>query len=484
MADLPQHLAQISIWNQLGSCDELANAFELNWRTPYILGYLILKVASLVLPLNAAAKLLIWISILMLVVAVARLFSRVGLDPWLALAAFPLAFGFAFYWGFFNFLLALPLGIFLIAELVGPAHRLNAVGLRVAGLTGLLLGIHGLLYGVAIAIGSVALIFGPERRRKRLYLALFWTVPFAATWVLASRLGYARAQSTGLWDLSWRRAMDFFGHLLSAGGDSAASVVAVLLVILLGTQLKLNRDRRFLLVGFAAMAIYFIAPHSTMGQIFLYERFSAFALLVGLVAFERREKPLLRPGLIQILVVLISLAWLVVLSARFSVYHRDAEGFDRLIDVTDAGGRVILLTIDGRSDAVSGLPFLHQSGYSTVRRGSAIAWSFSANFPSVLRYRNLQNPVPPAVSTNPRLYDWESHGLFDYVFVRSPVDVSSLIFHESGDRFDFIGREGMWWLYEDTAVTSRPQSCDWTDQAPASERDPLLGLHPAPILSD
>lgn len=89
--------------------------FEVNWFTPYLLGYLIARAFAVVLSVHAAIKATVFVSVIVLPLAMRELLRRVGGDPRLSLLGFPLAFGYSFYWGFLNFSLAIAIGIVHVA---------------------------------------------------------------------------------------------------------------------------------------------------------------------------------------------------------------------------------------------------------------------------------------------------------------------------------------------------------------------------------
>ena len=57
MVDLPQHAAQIAALKQIWAGNPLfTDVFEINWFTPYLLGYMALYVLSLAMPITVATK--------------------------------------------------------------------------------------------------------------------------------------------------------------------------------------------------------------------------------------------------------------------------------------------------------------------------------------------------------------------------------------------------------------------------------------------
>ena len=60
MVDMPQHAAQITRCTRCGAATKRSpRLFEINWFTPYLLGYLLLYAAALVMPITVATQLLV-----------------------------------------------------------------------------------------------------------------------------------------------------------------------------------------------------------------------------------------------------------------------------------------------------------------------------------------------------------------------------------------------------------------------------------------
>src|SRR5262245_61688328 len=117
LVDLPQHAAQVTALRELWSGNQsLAEIFQVNWFTPYLFGYLLLYALSGVLPITVAVKLMVSVSVAAVPFLTGRLLRAVGADEGLKWAAIPCSFGFAFYWGFLNFVVAVPLALLFLIQ--------------------------------------------------------------------------------------------------------------------------------------------------------------------------------------------------------------------------------------------------------------------------------------------------------------------------------------------------------------------------------
>ena len=56
MVDMPQHAAQIAALREIWRGNEMfTQLFEINWFTPYLLGYLLLAALAFVMPITVAS---------------------------------------------------------------------------------------------------------------------------------------------------------------------------------------------------------------------------------------------------------------------------------------------------------------------------------------------------------------------------------------------------------------------------------------------
>ena len=127
MADLPQHVASIMVLDEVHFGDyRFAALFDFNWFRPYWFGYSLIWLLSYLVGLVWAAKLVVAGSVVAFVFSLALLRKEVGapaLVDWLFLVV---PFGFAYEWGFLNFVVCAPLGpLFLVSYhrfLAGQLH--------------------------------------------------------------------------------------------------------------------------------------------------------------------------------------------------------------------------------------------------------------------------------------------------------------------------------------------------------------------------
>jgi hypothetical protein len=91
LVDMPQHAAQIVALHEMWTGNEtFLRVFEINWFTPYLLGYLLLYAIALVVPVNVATQVLATLAVASIPLLTGRLLRVAGADErwkWLAIPA-------------------------------------------------------------------------------------------------------------------------------------------------------------------------------------------------------------------------------------------------------------------------------------------------------------------------------------------------------------------------------------------------------------
>ncbi len=450
MADLPQHAVQLTVWKFLDRpCYGFRALYDVNWRTPYLLGMLVLHAVAAFVRVQTALKIVVYATIVAVPLVLERITRLFRLDPWIALLAFPLGFGFTFYWGIVNFNIVMP----LVALLLWDCSRDEISTVKSLLVAALIAVAHGMAYGLALIVTVPMLLV---RRMWRPAIAILVPLPFLLLWVARTAAQQARARAPWEWELHPRRILQMLDFQLSAGGDVDAfwaAVVLVLVVVMAGVGIARERWRW---APFVAAAIAFLLmPSSAFGQKLLYHRIASVLPAAALVALAP-GRPRVSPRLAKGLILSVVLIWMAVLGTRFRLFDEDADGFDRLVDGLPSNQRLLLL--EGvQSAEITGMPFLHWSGYYAVRKGGVIGWSFASNFVNVVRYRTGFNPgVAPVITYNPLLFDWTRDSHFDYFIVRAPDDPTGVVFRGAANGVRLLRRNGMWWLFENRRRVQMP----------------------------
>lgn len=443
MADLPEHMAQIAIWKHFGDdCHRFSEIYELRWATPYLLGSAITATLATFLTVTVATKVTVWLSIVLLPLALRALLRRTLADPWLSLLGFPLAYGYSFYWGFLNFLLAIVIGVFALAVLLDRRPRPVAIAL----LSLLLIGAHAI---VLLFCAVVAVLVAVVRRAPRMLLPLIPAASLLVLFAVRLRGGEPLAQNGVTWRWSAARLLDLPSLLFANAWEPAGLLlVAMMVVAVVATRPRITRDlARWSVFGTAAV-LFFLGPQGAFGTAYLYPRFALFLAIGTFLLFDRVEGESRRMLLVsRAIVLLLVLGWSSVLSLRFQRFGLEAEEFESLVTSIPVGRRVAQFNVMPFSDHVPGPVFWHFGALYQVRRGGVAAWSFARHYPTAIRFRAGKEPVVRSESTPVDGIDWPGVLQYDYLLVRGG-DARRFAFRDAPVPIVLRARSGRWWLYE------------------------------------
>jgi hypothetical protein len=458
--DLPQHAAQLSIWKHL---HDPAFGFEgryvLNWRTPYLLVYLLaLPLLGVTTPL-VALKIVVSLGVLALPAALWFFLRGDGdegggaIDPVFALMGFPLAYGFALSWGFLNCALASAPALVLLAlarrQLARPTRSRSAL-LVLVGVA--LFYTHALIFAFTLGLAALIALARGARALMRLWplaLPLGW----AALW-FRSASTVAQAHGPLVWALSWDRVLWAPSLELGHPRDFTAALIGLLLLALPFVA-HLPRRRAVVFLPFAAVvAAVLLAPHFAFGTAYLFGRFAVFLVPMLLFAISPRRTPV-HAALARTLVVATCLTWAMVLVSRFVAFDEEARAWDD-IEAKMAPGRQVRaiiawrvsLRLPGNSPVYEHFPMYYQAD-----KGGLAGFSFAENFLSFARYANpAEARVSALLQQHPEGFDWRREPAYDYYVVRSPVELGPSLFAGAGAAVREIAQSGDWWLYQRVAA--------------------------------
>jgi hypothetical protein len=451
MVDLPQHAAQIAAWLNWHDPLYRTHELELNFRTPYLLAYPVARLFAPVVGVVFALKLVVAASVALHVVSFAHLVRRLGHDPWLSLLGVPTALGYAFYFGFVSFLIAMPVVYLAIAEAVRHAERPTLrSGLIVAGLLSLALLAHGIALGLALLAVVPLLVRGGGRFVERM-LPLAAPVVFAAAWILPGT-STARIGDT-IFDLRLNRALELAAMLVGIGpADGLATLTGLVVLVLAGCLVGApsRRWERFLPLGLALVGtLTFPALFRGVGP--LGPRFVVLLVPGLLLAFEaRKAEPVpRRVPAAQAAMAFVAAAWVFLFVARLPAFNRETEGLHSLVGEMPAGKNIRPIVFERESEAFPGVPaLLHLPAFYQVKKGGSQGYSFAMYPLSVVRYRAGVMPrMSGGAEWRPETFDWQrEHQNYDYFVVHSSSDRFLSLFGGASDVV-LEGRRGNWWAY-------------------------------------
>ena len=215
MSDLAQHAGQVAALHDLllGRSPWRA-LLEINYFTPYLIGYGLTLGLSFVMPVAAALKVVLTLGYWAFVACCVLLRARLGGDRRLDWLFVPGFLGFAYVWGFYTFLIALPVGVLFMVV----AHRYAERPALTAGVVLLVLDLvlffsHGMVFAFANVVGVGFLVL-QQRRVRTLAMAL---LPYVALVVLCVIYSLVRLRFENEFAES-----GLHGRRLALGRDAAA----------------------------------------------------------------------------------------------------------------------------------------------------------------------------------------------------------------------------------------------------------------------
>lgn len=449
MSDLPEHMAQVALWKHLGdACHGYGEIFQLNFATPYLLGYALMRLFASVMTVHLATKLTVWLSIILMPLSMRALLRRTGADEWLSLLGFLLAYGYVFYWGFLNFALAVPLAIFYLALLYD--RRVAAASV----LALCVLGSHALMFLFA---AGVTLLVAGVRRAPRLLLPLVMPSILFAAFVVRLRQAEEAAHGFITWSKSAPPRLVDLPSLLFANAWEPLGVLLLLAiaVAVLIAWPRVTRDAARWAPFALAAALYFFAPLGAFGTAYLYPRF---AVLLSIGALFLLETPRRAATVSRAIIVALVVVWMAVLAGRFHRFGKEAAGYLSLIDAIPPNRRLVHFNVEPFSEHVPGPVYWHFGALYQVRRGGLSAWSFANFYMQVVRYRPAMEPVVRSRTTPVSGIDWPGVLQYDYFIVRGTNPRPWLLRHApvpiATER-----RIGDWWLLATPRARGPQRDC-------------------------
>lgn len=463
MADLPQHAVQIAIWRHWNDPGFGAGGlayheiYRPSWFTPYLGGYSLAALFSLLVPVPEAIKVVLSLAAIGIPVATLRLLRESGGDRWWVFSCFPVLVGRSFYLGFFNYLVGLP----LLLLWIGLGLRYSRAPTRRLWWSMLALSIAVFFAHVFLfAFGLVVLGLFVWQRAPGLGETLqrlrpcYASIVLAGAWVLAVRRHPNMETTRPLWSWGWYRLRELPTNVAGMGPGVASvllflALFALPFVVGARPSAKVHRWLPFAL----ALALFFFLPFANWGIAYVYPRLGVLLVPTFLIGLDRRRATLrwwrFLPG------ALLVLLWSIGVTDRFRTFNEDVGDFDALLETMPRERRVLGLIVD-QSSSIGKEPLLgHFASWYQVVRGGIADYSFAEAYPEIFHYRpGLAPSLRPALETNPLHFEWDLDGadLFDYFLVRTDgSDRSRALFKGARERVELVAQRGAWWLYEKRA---------------------------------
>lgn len=456
MIDMPQHAAQIAALQQIWSGNEtFTRLFQVNWFTPYLLGYMLLYVVSLLVPITIAAKLVVSAAVVTVPMLTAGLLHAAGADERWKWLAIPTSFGFAFYWGFLSFIVAVPLALLFLIQTVHFVRTPSVGrGIGVAAFAVFLFFCHVIVLGFA-SLTALGYVVGSGYRdlKSLLWRALPYTapLPLIAVWLFISYCSEAVVQNgPTVFGPLLPRLMGLLTQPAGREAFSAPLCLAVTGCVLLlpglcGSRFS-HKPERWLPFALALFT-YLAAPAYVLGTAYFYQRLGIFLVPLWLLMWDPPAGPARRLDRVAMLVAVV---WAFLNTGRFAAFARETEGFDHIMGAVPQGRRVASLVQDNSSGLFAGPVYLNFPAWYQATHAGISDFNFADFYSQMVRYKPDAGPrITELLAWAPTELRWDANGCanYDYFIVRAGADVSGPIFKEKRGAVELVAQQGWWWLY-------------------------------------
>ena len=459
MTDLPQHAAQVTLLRSLQEPGfQFAHLFEINWFTPYLVGYLPIYVLAPAVGIVAACKTVVALSLAALPLSTALLMRETGADPYWAFLSIPAMYGFSYYWGFLNFLVAVPIGMVVLwLAIRGLRTKGTANAWWLALLLNVLFFCHALICGFFALVSVTYILFEAKIRRValRALLPFVSVVPLALTWINKTSSHPAVHRSIR-WDLGWERFSGFVPRLLGVEPHpNYLLVAAALFAIPILAGARLNRRVSVWMPLVVCTLVILFVPDNIYGTDFVFQRFTLFMLPFFLIGLSPRL-PDCAVSRVQRLYHLLAMTLVAVLTLatcfRTLAYDRAASGFDGALRLMEPNQRVLSMAIDRDTNFTISPPFLQFAAWYSATKGGLVEPSSAFWHVELVRYK--PDSVPKVrerdFEWHPREFSWSKYDgqNYRYFLVSNLSDEGNALFRDSTCPVRLIYSSNRWWLYE------------------------------------
>ena len=466
MVDIPQHAAQIAALREMWRGNEMfTQLFELNWFTPYLLGYMLLAMLDAVLPMTVATQVIITASLIAMPLLTGRLLRAVGADERWKWLAIPCSFGFAFYWGFLSFLVAAPLALlFLIRTARHAEHPTLKSALGIALFANVLFFCHIIVLGFATLIAFGYLAGKQYLNPKALVmqaLPLAAVLPLLAVWFAVTVRSEASVQD-GLTVYGF--VSERFAQLLvqPAGHESPQRLLTPLITAavfllppLAGCSFSRKPERWLpFVLGFA---VFMLAPRYVFTTAYFFHRLGLFLVPLWLMIWDPPQGAGRRLDWAAIGIVLL---WTFTTIGRFAAFARETESFRNVVAQVEPGRRVGSMVFENASPLFALPVYMHFPAWYAANGHGIVDFNFADFISMLVRYRkDAGKRMSDELGWYPTQFDWGKHGgeRYSYFIVKSRFDVSEAIFKEHRSDVELVTRSGWWWLYRNLRSETPPQ---------------------------
>ncbi len=482
MLDIPLHGNQIATLLRLLSGTELnASSLEINWFTPYWLGYASVALLGLCMPILTAIKIILSLTVIATPWLAARLRELVSNDnsrDWLFL---PVIYSFSFQAGLFNFIVGIPLILLFLRKsiLYFQTAEVNfRTKFTIVFLSHILFFTHILSLAFSLLIALSIGIFLSEDVKKSIknrslkfinkqfflhLLPFFSSFPIIICWLFHVKPHlfhlYNFQNSIPILIINLYR---FLIMLSSATGFiyfyKMGIVYAIILLFLPNS--KILRNWRALPFAITVLILLFV-PTGSNGGNFIAERFNVFIFIFYVFSFDfSRMNEILTYTQRSLLFAFASFFVLMTTTYKTLQFDKETQGLKNIIAKMEPHHSVAAI-IDDLGEKYA-YPVFGSITYWYHTEKNGYGNSFFSIPSSIVQFKtNVSNPFPPSQFLLSE-YQWDKNALkFDYFIIKGNISTFSSAFLSDLKKYTQpIYHEGEWHLYlrhtKTSAITAKP----------------------------
>ncbi len=462
MVDLPQHAAQVNAFKQvLFGNPDFVEKFEINWFTPYLSGYMLTFLFTLLMPIAYAFKTVLTLTLISTPVLCGLLLEKLGGNKHWRWLLVPSTVGFLFHWGFFNFLVSIPFGMGLLIFTVSYANSTKSRdAIAIAILSVVLFFSHALIlcyFGLMAVSYLIAIHFRDWRTLIAKLLPLTVPIPLLVFWAVTTYSAENQVSDQPvIWQIGFHRLIQLPNHI--AGFNSTPLGVALLLLLITVPVLdgaKPSKRIEKWLPFTAGCVIYFLFPRMLFGTDVLHDRFAFFLPVLWLLVWEYQDHSRKQWHWVGMLFVGLAVG---IKALKMNLYDQLTTHFSFVLDKMEPGKKALSMVLNNGSEFFGFPLYLHMPAWYQAEKNGIVDLSFSISFPVLIRYKTEHLPaIGFGFEFEPIIFD--SHELkasdYDYFVVNVPWDIAKenpgpfhLLFHDYYKQVELTAFSGTWALFE------------------------------------
>lgn len=485
LGDLADHAGQIQI---ILNYENYQDDYRINWFTPYLVAYGLTIFLAQIFSIITSIKIVLTLCALTFPIGAYYVNKQLGGNRYWSLICFPASYSFAFYWGFYSFVVGCAISMFFFVFVLAYARaKITAKWYVAAFLFSLLLFFsHFMVWAIAIcATPLIIFMFNGFKSTVDKTTAFLLIAPLAAYWLSISggfgntasppvQEGYYVQEVVNLISREVNYMVDMFNQRSESGkhldrvkelfgfaigrGNLLDYVVITLCLLVwpLFLGAKLSRDIRRWLPLLYCVSMFMLVPYAILNTFYVYCRFAVFLLPFALFVYEQRKPkeqgvPKSINWYAHIGAASGFLATYLILAsnyALFASFKENDKNFTAILEKMAPGKMVQSLIFYTDSRLNFSPAYVHYGMWYQAEKGGEVIFSFTHDphaYGVPVRYKHRTWPWPSP--WNAREFKWSKHRgeLYDYFLVRSDKR-RDYLFPASKD-IVLIEKRGKWYLY-------------------------------------